>query len=62
MADEPALAPDAKIGEKFSQYEPWSCEICRHTFELRAAWFEPSVGIVCPKCKSKFIGPIGTTQ
>ena len=58
MADEPALPPDAKIGEHFSQYEPWDCDDCDWQFDLAAAWFDPGFGIVCPQCKSRSIGPV----
>lgn len=54
--DEPALKPEAKIGETFSQYEPWSCEYCGFGFELREAFFDAQRGVVCPQCKSPSIG------
>lgn len=50
-----------EIGETHSKYEPWTCG-CGARFDLAATWFDPNDGIVCPKCKSKDCGPVGSVQ
>ncbi len=50
------------IGEHYLRRELWTCDNCMAEFELGDTLFDQYAGIVCPKCKSRYVGPKRETQ